>query len=355
MTTSPTIEPGSVTREGRIVRMVQPRNDEFDLGRLEDTITPNDEFYVRSHGSVPEVDPTDWRLEVSGLVETPLSLSLTDLKEMEQQQGTITLECAGNRRTFQNPVPGGVPWKDGAISTARWGGVSLATVLRRAGIKPEGKHVLLEGTDVCPTDSGPTIFARSISADLALQDSTLLALTMNGEPLPREHGAPARVTLPGYYAMNSVKWLSRINVQSEPHTGHFQVNDYRIWHSDDDPGKDIGPVRVTSTIASPRPDSTIKPGRNRVRGVAWTGTGTVSRVEVSTDGGASWREASFTTEAQPGAWRLWELDWEAPSGEQTLMARATDTEGNTQPDSLPPNRKGYARNYVLPVIVRVET
>lgn len=355
MTVSQSIEAGSTTREGRIVRMVQPRNDEFDFGRLDSVVTPNDEFYVRSHGDVPEIDPTTWRLDVTGLVDTSLSLSLDDLKEMEQQQGTITLECAGNRRTFQDPVPGGVPWQDGAISTARWSGVSLAAVLRRAGVKPEGKHILLEGVDVCPTDSGPTIFARSIPAEVALQDSTLLALSMNGEPLPKEHGAPVRVALPSYYAMNSVKWLARINVQAEPHTGHFQVNDYQIWLSDDAPGADIGPVRVTSTIASPRPGAAVKRGRTRIHGAAWTGTGTVTRVEVSTDGGKSWQDAAFSTEAHPGTWRLWQLDWDAPAGEHTLMARATDTAGNTQPDSLPPNRKGYANNFVLPITVRVES
>jgi DMSO/TMAO reductase YedYZ molybdopterin-dependent catalytic subunit len=250
-------------------------------------------------------------------------------------------------------VPGGVPWKDGAISTARWSGVPLSAVLRWAGIQPEANYVLLEGADVCPTDSGPTEFARSIPVDQAMQDGTLLAHTMNREPLPKEHGAPVRVVLPRYYAMNSIKWLTRINAQAEPHTGHFQVHDYRIWYGPDDPGQDIGRMRVTSEIAIPRPGSIMQAGRTRILGAAWTGAGTIERVEVSTDGGTSWHGAALTTEAQPGVWRLWAYDWDATPGEHRLLARATDSEGNSQPNTLPPNRKGYANNFVLPVAVRV--
>jgi DMSO/TMAO reductase YedYZ molybdopterin-dependent catalytic subunit len=353
VTNPPTIQPGSVTPEGRIVRTAEPRNDEFDLGRLDSVITPNAQFYIRSHGSVPDLDPATWRLAVTGLVERPLSLSLADLRRMQPAEDTVTLECAGNRRTFQDPIPGGVPWQDGAVSTARWGGVPLAALLRQAGVKPEATHVLLEGADTCPTDSGPTVFARTIPLDLALDTETLLALTMNGEPLPRDHGAPARVAVPRYYAMNSIKWLTRINVQAEAHTGHFQTKDYLLWYADDDPGREIGPVRVIATIAGPRPGSRLPAGRTRVHGAAWTGAGTVERVEVSTDSGSTWHPARFTSEAVPGVWRLWEHDWEAQPGDHTLMARATDSSGGSQPASLPPNRKGYANNFVLPVPVRV--
>lgn len=347
-------EAGGITPEGRIVRVAEPQNDELDVGRLDQVFTPNDEFYIRTHGATPTIDPASWRLEVTGLVETPLSLSLADLQAMPQREQPATLECAGNRRTYQDPVPGGVPWQDGAISTARWGGILLADVLRRAGIRPEGKYVVMEGVDSPPTDAGPTTFGRALPIDLALDDTTLLALTMNGAPLPREHGAPARVVIPRYYAVNSVKWLARLRIQAEPFTGHFQVNDYRLWFGDTDPGTDLPLQRVMSVIAGPRGEEPIPAGRTRIHGAAWTGTGTVQQVAVSTDGGNSWRPATFTSDAMPGVWRLWELTWEASPGTHTLISRATDSEGNRQPDSMPPNRKGYANNFVLPVTVTVQ-
>ena len=346
-------EPGSITPEGRIVRVAEPQNDEFDLARLAGPITPNEQFYIRSHGPTPHIDPAAWRLEVGGLVERPLTLTLADLQATPDREEVATLECAGNRRTFQRPVPGGVPWQDGAVSTARWGGVPLAVLLERAGLQPAGKHVLLEGADICPTDSGPQPFARSIPLELARHPETLLALTMNGEPLSAEHGAPTRLAVPRFYAMNSVKWLTRITVQAEPHTGHFQVNDYRLWYGNDDPGEDLGPVRVTAVIAVPRPESTIAAGSTQIKGAAWTGAGIIQQVEGSTVDGASWHAATLQDAAKPGVWRLWEYAWHAPPGEHTLMARATDSEGNTQPEAQPPNRKGYANNFVLRTRVQV--
>lgn len=347
-------EPGSITPEGRIVRVVDPQNEEFDVRRLDQVLTPNDQFYIRTHGNTPDLDPTSWRLAVTGLVERPLSLALADLQAMQRRDETATLQCAGDRRTFQDPVPGGVPWRDGAVSTARWGGVPLAAVLRQAGIRPAGTYVVLEGADTAPTDAGRATFARALPIDLALAESTLIALTMNGEPLPREHGAPARVVVPRYYAMNSIKWLTRLHVQAEPFTGHFQVNDYRLWYGDDDPGTDLPPQRVMSVIAAPRGEQPIPAGRTRIHGAAWTGTGTVQQVEVSPDGGRSWQPATFTSEATPGVWRLWECWWDATPGEHTLLSRAADSEGNRQPDALPPNRKGYANNFVLPIAVKVQ-
>ena len=347
-------EPGSVTPEGRIVRVADPQNEEFDFGRLEGPITPTEQFYIRSHGPTPRLNPDGWRLEVGGLVERPLSLTLADLQGMPDVEAVATLECAGNRRTYQRPVPGGVPWQDGAISTARWGGVPLAALLARAGLQAGARHVLLEGADICPTDGGPQPFARSIPLELALTPSALLALTMNGEPLPPEHGFPARLVMPRFYAMNDVKWLTRIVAQAEPHTGHFQVHDYRLWLGEDDPGSDLPAVRVAAVIGRPRPGSTLRAGRTRVRGAAWTGTGIVERVEVSADGGVTWHPATLQDAAKDGVWRLWDWEWDAPPGEHTLHVRATDSAGNTQPETLAPNRKGYANNFILATSVRVE-
>jgi DMSO/TMAO reductase YedYZ molybdopterin-dependent catalytic subunit len=214
-------------------------------------------------------------------------------------------------------------------------------------------HVLLEGADSCPTDEGAQPFARSIPLEHALSPETLLALAMNGTPLPPEHGAPARLVVPRHYAMGDVKWVTRLALLAEPHTGHFQTSDYLLWYGDDDPGSELPPVRVMATIAQPRPDATVPAGCVRVHGAAWTGAGIITRVELSADGGASWHAATLQDAAKEGVWRLWEWEWDAVPGEHTLMARATDSAGNTQPQTLPPNRKGYANNFILSVPVHV--
>src|SRR5579875_9751 len=345
--------PDAPLPEGRIVRTVEPINDECDLARVPTLITPNDAFYIRCHGPIPRIDD-GWRLSVEGLVQQPLTLSLADLRALPWREIVLTLECAGNRRTLQRPIPPGVPWQTGAVSTARFAGVPLAAVLQLAGVRAEARHIRMEGADRCPTDEGVTPFARSIPIDLALQETTLLALEMNGVPLPPEHGAPLRVVLPGFYAMNAVKWLARLTAHAEPEPGHFQTRDYLLWHGEGDAGDEIGPMRVMAAIASPAAGSRIAAGRVLIRGMAWTGTGVVARVDVSTDGGRSWQEARLTSAAVPGVWRLWEHEWVATPGTHTLLARATDTAGHIQPATVPPNRKGYANNAIVPVTVDVD-
>lgn len=345
--------PGARLPEGRIVRVADPMNDECDLARAFSLLTPNEAFYIRCHGPIPHTN-NGWRLSVEGLVRQPLALSLADLRALPRREIVLTLECAGNRRTLQRPVPPGVPWQTGAVSTARFAGVPLAAVLQLAGLHPEVRHICMEGADHCPTDEGVTPFARSIPIELALQETTLLALEMNGAPLPPEHGAPLRVVLPGYYAMNAVKWLVRLTAHAEPEPGHFQTRDYLLWHGEDGVGDEIGPIRVVAVIASPAAGSRIAAGRTLIRGMAWTGTGVVERVEVSTDGGSSWQEARFTSDATPGVWRLWECPWEATPGMHTLLARATDTAGHVQPEAVPSNRKGYANNAIVPVTIEVD-
>ncbi|HEX5385788.1 MAG TPA: sulfite oxidase [Gemmatimonadales bacterium] len=337
---------------GRIVRSAEPPNYELDLARLTTLLTPTDQFYVRCHGTVPDA-AADWRLDVGGLVTRPLTLDLAALRALPQAECIATLECAGNRRTLQRPVPGGVQWQEGAVSTARWGGPRLADVLARAGLRPEALHIRLAGADRCASEGGDLAFARSVPRTLAEQDGALLALTMNGVPLPPLHGAPVRLVVPTRYGMDSVKWLRAITAAAEPEPGAFQTADYRLWYGDGGPGDELGPLRVASVIAMPRAGAPLRAGTVRIAGAAWTGTGTIASVEVSTDGGARWRSAHLLGAAVPGAWRLWESEWDARPGEHTLVARACDTAGNRQPDALPPNRKGYANNFVVPVTVGV--
>jgi DMSO/TMAO reductase YedYZ molybdopterin-dependent catalytic subunit len=340
------------TPEGRIVRTAEPPNEELDLTRLDHAITPNEQFYVRCHGDVPAADPGSWRLRVGGLVDRPFSLGLHELRGLRQSWMVATLECAGNRRTLQRPVPDGVPWGEGAVSTARWSGVALADLIERAAPRAGAAHVHLIGGDRCATDAGCVPFARSVPLDMLRRSGALVALDMNRVPLPPLHGAPFRAVVPAHYAMDSVKWLREIVLAAEPQEGPFQRDDYQLWF-DDAPGVEIGPMRVASLVAHPRPGSPVASGPVRVHGAAWTGTGTIAAVEVSTDGGATWRRARLLGDALAGVWRLWEVHWTATPGHHVLVTRASDTAGNRQPDSMPPNRKGYANNFVVRVPVRV--
>jgi sulfane dehydrogenase subunit SoxC len=337
---------------GRIVRLAEPRNEELDLRCLTSFLTPNEHFYIRCHGPEPSPAP-GWRLTIDGLVRRPLSLGIDDVRAMPQVEAAVTLECAGNRRTLQQPRPGGVPWAEGAVSTARWGGVPLEALLGIAGATAGAVHVRLIGGDRCETAVGMVPFARSMPLDAVRRSGALLALTMNGAPLPQVHGAPARIIVPSRYAMDSVKWLSTITLSAEPESGPYQVDDYRLWYDERGPGEEIGPIRVASVIASPRPETVVEAGQVRVAGAAWTGTGTIAMVEVSTDDGASWTTARLVSPALAGAWRLWEYDWDAAPGTHVLRARAHNSAGHAQPDSLRANRKGYAGNFVVPVLVAV--
>jgi DMSO/TMAO reductase YedYZ molybdopterin-dependent catalytic subunit len=351
--------------EGLIVRNDRPECWETTLDTLGRAwLTPNERFFVRSHLSTPRIEVADWRLEVSGLVRTPLSLSIRDLDTFPQTEAVHTLECAGNGRgLFNLPSTSGTQWGRGAVGNASWGGVRLATILQRAGVAPEGKHVWLEAADQAPLPEAPR-FLRSIPIEKAMED-TLLAHSMNGTVLPELHGAPLRAIVPGWYGMASTKWLTRLRVEDRPSDNHFMVKGYRYNYPGEDPATapPVERMLVKSYItlpgegavvkAAPRPGGKGKP-RIRVQGFAWAGPSGVRLVEVSTDGGKLWRPAGFMGDTAPGAWRGWATDVEVvPPARLTLMARATDNTGETQPLAARANGAGYGNNSIHKVALRV--
>lgn len=342
-----------------IPRQTAPDNAEFPLHRWWSWITPNHLFYLRSHFPVPALDPASFRLEVDGEVEQPLSLSLAEVAELPRHRIVATLVCAGNRRTEFQPVPPGVPWQDGAVSNAEWEGVPLVNLLARARPRPSAVELLLEGADqgTVAGVEAPIRFARSIPLTQALAGSVLLADRMNGAPLPPEHGAPLRAVAPGVYGMDSVKWLVRLRLLDRPFEGHFQKSDYRLFPAPPAtaPAAPIGPLRTCSLIAWPHAGTTLAVGEKvRVVGYAWTGTGTIRSVEFNPDGGAVWLPARLVGPEAPGAWRLWEADWQPSSpGAHRLTVRAVDSEGGRQPEQAEWNAKGYANNGLHRVEVTV--
>jgi DMSO/TMAO reductase YedYZ molybdopterin-dependent catalytic subunit len=248
-------------------------------------------------------------------------------------------------------VPG-VQWERGADVNAQWTGVRLGDVLAKAGVRAQAQHVQLQGADRPVVDSVP-LFTRSIPLAKALHPDTILAYEMNGRPLPLLHGAPLRVITPGWMADSCTKWLTDITVQAEEAKGYYMQTAYRIPVKPVDPGtsptgQDMTPVEamvVKSLIAAPEEGETVKVGPVAIQGVAWAGESRIVKVEVSLDDGKSWEQARFIGEDHLYAWRQWQLLWKpTAAGTVTILCRATDARGATQPATTSWNPSGFLWN-----------
>jgi sulfite oxidase len=330
-------------RDDMVVHDQEPFNAEPPPAALAGSpLTPIEAFYSRNHGPFPELDPGGWRLCIDGLVERELVLSLADLREcFERRTEVATLECAGNRRAellAVRPIPGQVPWGPATISTAAWTGVSLADVLAETGPGAAASHVAFTAPDLSPRVDPPEPYGSSIPLPKARSGEVLLAWEMNGEPLPRIHGGPVRVVVPGYIGARSVKWVQRITVQDRPSENYFQAQDYRLLPPDAEPGPgrglSLGPLAMTSGILSPDDGHRVPPGPRDVIGYAFAAAGRrVVRVDVSLDGGRTWSQAAVDEPASPWAWQLWHTTLDLPVGPAEITARAWDDSGATQPES----------------------
>jgi DMSO/TMAO reductase YedYZ molybdopterin-dependent catalytic subunit len=348
-----------------VVRSVRPEDLEMPLSGFSDYITPIDHFFVRTHVYTPRVTTNEWRLTVDGAVATPLTLTMDDVRRLPVVELVGVLECAGNGRGFYEPPVPGLQWANGAVGNARWRGVRLVDVLKRAGVKESAKEVLFNGADV-PLGTMPD-FQRSIPIGKALDARTLLAYEMNGETLPVEHGFPMRVVAPGWAGDCWIKWLTSISVLDKAHDGFWMTRAYRH------PGKAVAPgtvvppeqmqpvtsLRVKSVIAAPLDGSQMVNGKPvTIRGVAWSGdAGPLTAVDVSVDGGRNWKPATLRRDQRTEfGWRQWEYGW-TPSREAyyTILARARDGASNTQPFDQEWNPSGYAWNVVPRVGVNVVT
>lgn len=347
----------------------EPLNVETPPHSLRESfVTPVERFFVRNHGSLPRVETGDYSLAVSGLVGKTLNLGLKELKKkFPKREMTATLHCAGNRRAELmqvRPIPGETAWGVGAIGNARWAGVSLRELLLEAGVEDDARHVAFTGLDAVPLQDGTTPFGGSIPLEKALGEDVLLAYEMNGEPLAAAHGHPLRVVVAGYIGARSVKWLSEIEVRREPSDNHFQTHEYKLYPAGAEPGESdpaegepLGDLSVNSAICRPAQEELVSSTPIRVAGYAITGGGReIERVEVSADGGESWKSAEITQSEDPRAWVFWETEVE-PGPEKRkvhLLARARDTAGGIQPASPQQawNPKGYVNNAYHRVDIR---
>ncbi|MBI3649458.1 MAG: sulfite oxidase [Acidobacteria bacterium] len=304
-----------------------PHSRAFLFAALNSWMTPTAEFFVRSHFGIPKIEASRWTLEITGAVERPRRFTLEEILRLPSQQQIATLECSGNP----------VGW--GGVSNARWTGVRLGALLEACGLRSDAIEIILTGADGgAELEAGGInvpAYARSIPIKKALEQNTLLAFKMNDELLPAIHGGPLRALIPGFYAMDSVKWLKRIVVSREVFKGFYHTERYyearringQIFRNE------LHEMRIKSQIARPTNQQTLALAPVQIVGAAWTnGDAEINKVELSFNRGRSWVEAQLGEDHAPFAWRLWSFEWTPTmAGVYEITARARDTQGREQP------------------------
>ncbi len=324
----------------------------FDQGVL----TPNDAFFVRWHlANIPQsVDAAAHRIAVTGAVKSPLSLSLDDLAKMPTVEVTAVNQCSGNSRGLFAPrVPGG-QWSHGAMGNARWTGVRLRDILDRAGLAANAKQVQFNGLETPVLPATPD-FKKSLDLDVARGDDVIVAYLMNGEPMPLLNGYPVRLIVPGWYATYWVKMLSDITVLDHVDDNFWMKTAYRIPdtpHASVVPGTTgfptvpINKMNVRSFATNLSDGASLRAGAVALRGIAFDGGSGIKRVEISADGGTTWREAALERDFGKYSFRRWSARWDARPGSYTLAVRATANDGSVQTSAPVWNPSGYMLNTI---------
>ncbi|MFG2487369.1 sulfite oxidase [Streptomyces virginiae] len=334
-------------------------NAETNFAALRGTgeLTPIDRFFVRNHTSTPRIDADGWRLSVwgDGLAGGPLELSYARLRALRPVERTLFIECAGNGRSFYATQQGqpvtGTAWTLGAIGVARWRGARLSDVLRLAGVTRGAVDVLPRGLDEEVVANGVNLgrVRRPLPISKALDD-VLLAYEMNGQPLPPDHGGPVRLVVPDWVGISSIKWVGDIEVSGEPLYSPWNTDMYRLF-GPEHPAQGSAPL-TRQTLKSAfelELGATVPVHRTRLlTGRSWSAAAPVTRIDVSTDGGGHWRRAHLHDTPRRGGWVRWSVPWTPrATGATSLLARATDATGRTQPDRSVHNTQGYLFDAVV--------
>jgi DMSO/TMAO reductase YedYZ molybdopterin-dependent catalytic subunit len=344
-----------------IKRSFRPPNYETPVGYFREAFTPNDAFYVRWHTGVPDIALAEWRLRISGPgVKSEREFTHDALRrKFKTAEVAAVNQCSGNRRGLFGPHVAGVQWGLGAMGNAVWSGVRLKDVLEDAGIAASALEVIGNGADA-PTLTGPD-FVKSLPMWKALDPDTLIAFEMNGEPLPTWNGAPARLVAPGWTATYWIKALSELTVTDKPFDGFWMKTAYRVpkgmfgasgfESQDTEQNSPITAIKVNSLVVDPAPGAVLERGKRvEVLGIAWDGGSGIRNVEVSLDGGKTWRDAKLQRDLGRYSWRQWRYAIKPDqAGAMTLMARAHARDGSTQTDTLVHNPAGYHHNVVQKV------
>lgn len=334
------------------------RNHGMPLEGLRYPVTPVGMHYLLTHFDIPAADDATWRLEITGRVRNPMTLTLDQLRARPRVTMAVTMECAGNGRARLEPRPLSQPWLNEAVGTAEWTGAALGPILAEAGLEDDVEAIVFTGADHGAQGEVEQDYQRGLSIEDATRDEVLLVYAMNGGPLPPQHGYPLRLVVPGWYGMTNVKWLRSISADAEPFEG-YQMGAYRVRQEPEDEGVPVTRMLPRALMIPPGfPDffqrtRTVERGMVRLEGRAWSGRAPIRNVHVSADAGATWHEATLAGSAGPFAWTGWTFGWDAQPGDHELLARATDEEDNVQPLEAPWNLHGFANNAVQRVQVSV--
>lgn len=344
----------------------RPPNYETPVSYFNSLYTPNDAFFVRWHlADIPEVDAKTWRLKLGGdLVANPLELSLDELKsDFEAVEIPAVCMCSGNRRGLFSPHVPGVQWGYGALGNAKWKGARLKDVLTKAGIKKEAIEIVLNGADGPVLDKTPDL-VKSLPVWKAMDENTLIAYEMNGEPLPHFNGFPARIVVPGWTATYWIKQITGITPIAKPFDGYWVAKAYRIPNGkfpvvqrfitqETDVNTPITEMVVNSQFTGIVGGQKIAAGKPaELRGIAWDGGYGIQSVEVSSDGGKSWQTATLGEDAGRFSFRQWSfLFTPTKPGPYSLLAKATNKIGQSQTAEQIPNPAGYHHNVIQKIIV----
>jgi len=323
----------------------------LDTRTIDGFYTPNDDFYIVQHYNQPEIDAARHRVAITGLVHRPTELTLADLMAMQKIEIDAGFECGGNNRFRFH----------GLIGNARWGGVSLSTLLSEVGVRREGTEVVFYGADT----GSETIrdvevdqaFGRSMEFTDAMNSDALLAWEMNGEPLPHFHGAPLRLVVPGWYGVANVKWLAQIHVQDSRYMGRFMARDYVTLSRREIGGVERWEERSVTRMQLKSSIVRVTRRRNRynIRGFVLNDGTPLRAVEISIDGGP-WQEATIDSRASKYSWKLFDFQWNDPApGEHSLVSRVIDANGQIQAtlDELPEKATRWENYAQFPRTVRI--
>jgi DMSO/TMAO reductase YedYZ molybdopterin-dependent catalytic subunit len=334
----------------------RPPNYEAPLEYLRTPITPNDQFFVRYHLSdIPNVDAKTYKIAVGGDgANGSAELTLDDLKKMPAVEVVAVNQCSGNRRGLSKPHVAGVEWGYGAMGCARWKGAKLKDVLDKVGLKKETIEISFGGADGPAINTTPD-FIKSIPIWKAIDDSTIVAYEMNGQPLPHFNGFPARVVVPGWTGTYWMKHVNAINALTKPQGGFWMNPAYRIpvgkfpirdrfISQENAASTPITEMVVNSLITSHRDGDKVKSGKVTISGQAWDGGYGIRSVEVSADGGKTWDSAKLGQDLGRFAFRPWSFDLSAKRGKNTVMVNATNKIGQSQTSELIFNPAGYHNN-----------
>ncbi|MDQ2786926.1 MAG: molybdopterin-dependent oxidoreductase, partial [Chloroflexota bacterium] len=319
---------------------------EATLAAQQPFLTDTKSFFVRAHFPFPVVKQEEWKLTITGLVDKPVTLTYDQLTKMPAKKLTMWIECAGDGRGRFKPMASGGQWQVGAVGNAEWMGVALNDVLAMASPKSGVVDIVCGG-------AGNSQWARGLNWAKAKDPDTMLVWQMNGAPLRVEQGFPVRLIVPGYPGVAQVKWITNIDLINKPYDGYFNTTLYTFIDAN---GKNLGQLTtmpVKSIITSLAPNASVKSGMQAVSGKAWSGTGGITKVEVSADSGKTWNAAKITEQAGQWSWYAFEYAWDAKDGNAVLTSRATDAKGNVQPEIPPWNVNGYQYNgwWMVPMTV----